>query len=99
MKTGTRIITDCWRGYKRLSEMGYIHKTINHSVAFVSSEDNEIHTNTIERLWRDMRANIPSGLTSKHLENHIKAYMVIKNFNVQNSLLRFSFLISLLKHE
>ena len=56
-----------------------MHERINHYIEFVSAENNEIHTNNIERLWRDMRANIPSGL---------KQYMVMKNFNARNSILK-----------
>ena len=74
-----------------------VHNRINHSVAFVSSVNNEIHTNNIERLLRDLRANIPSGLTYAHLGNNIKEYMVMKNFHSINSILRFSMLINLLK--
>ena len=60
-----------------------IQERINHSTEFVSADNNEIHTNNIERLWRDMRPNIPSGITKKYLENHLKQYMVMKNFNFE----------------
>ena len=99
METGTRIITDCWRGYNKLSEFGYTHERINHSIEFVSHENAKIHTNSIKRVWRDMRANISSDLTNENLENHIKEYMVIKSFNARNSISRYSLLINLLKIE
>jgi len=94
VETGTQITTDCWRGYNKLSEFSYTHERINHSIEFVSHENSEIHTNTIERVWRDMRADISPGLTNEHLENHIKEYMVIKSFNARNSISRYSLLIN-----
>ena len=40
----TRIITDCWRGYNKLCEYGYIHETVNHSIMFVTGENMYIQT-------------------------------------------------------
>ena len=31
MEKGTLIITDCWRGYNKLFNYGYMHERINHS--------------------------------------------------------------------
>ena len=31
-------MSDYWKAYSNLSKCGYIHKTVNHSVEFVSSD-------------------------------------------------------------
>ena len=45
---GSIIHTDCWKGYNQLEnqEEDYIHRTVNYSVEFLSSDG--VHTNTIE---------------------------------------------------
>lgn len=34
IKPSTRILSDCWKGYWRLNELGYCHPTVNHSRGF-----------------------------------------------------------------
>ena len=55
---GTTVISDCWRAYNCLSDEGYRHMTVNHSINFVDPVTGA-HTNTIERKWRDLKALIP----------------------------------------
>lgn len=47
------VYSDQWAAYiKFFSETSsYNHKTINHSTNFVSPEDSDVHTQTIESLW------------------------------------------------
>lgn len=94
---GTRIITDGWRGYNGLNSAGYIHNVINHSVRFVDLLDNTLHTNTIERLWRDLRENIPGGLASVNVEKHVKDYMLSRILDSLNSMRRFDVIIEVIK--
>mmetsp|Transcript_7804 Transcript_7804/g.12949 ORF Transcript_7804/g.12949 Transcript_7804/m.12949 type:complete len:193 (+) Transcript_7804:604-1182(+) len=59
------IYTDCWKGYitDQLQAFGYVHRTVNHSRHFVSTEEIEgwagIHTNTIEGTWSALKKGVP----------------------------------------
>ena len=58
VEQGTTIVSDCWKGYVNLEKYGHEHKTVNHSVEFVSPEGYD--TNKIERHWRQMKVNLPT---------------------------------------
>ncbi|KAH7705282.1 hypothetical protein AAVH_27515 [Aphelenchoides avenae] len=50
---GSTIHTDAWKAYSGLSQLGYVHKVVNHSDPenrFVAADGT--HTNTIEATWR-----------------------------------------------
>jgi len=53
---GATVYTDQWRGYNALNKLGYNHKTVNHSLEFVSSKDKKVHTQNIERLWSTIKS-------------------------------------------
>jgi transposase-like protein len=57
---GTTIITDELKSYSHLSEIGYNHKSVNHSKYFVDPDDNTIHSNTIEGFWMHLRKYMPN---------------------------------------
>ncbi|KAG0440250.1 hypothetical protein DMUE_1877 [Dictyocoela muelleri] len=50
---GSNIITDQWKAYERaLQDMPeYLHRTVNYSINYVNSLDQDVHTQTIEWLW------------------------------------------------
>ena len=54
-KPGSIIYSDSWRAYNSISDYGFQHFTINHSENFVDPQNPHIHTQTIERLWRDIK--------------------------------------------
>lgn len=56
---GTTIVTDMWRSYKCLKKRGFNHLSVNHSQNFVNPENPTAHTQTVERMWRDLRSSIP----------------------------------------
>ena len=47
---GTTIHSDGWRCYRRLSELNYNHRWINHELHYVDPTDPTLHTNGIEGL-------------------------------------------------
>jgi hypothetical protein len=61
VNNGTHIISDSWRGYLNVRNYGYTHSMINHSENFISPNNSEIHTQTIERTWLGLKQNIPKG--------------------------------------
>ncbi|XP_023233785.1 uncharacterized protein LOC111633450 [Centruroides sculpturatus] len=50
---------------------GYHHLTVNHTYNFVDPQTGT-HTNTIERLWRTVRSNVPVG---GRREDHMIGYL------------------------
>ncbi|XP_027218228.1 uncharacterized protein [Penaeus vannamei] len=52
---GSVIVSDGWSAYRTISKHGYEHQVINHTEHFVNPENPEIHTQNIERLWRDVK--------------------------------------------
>lgn len=78
---GTTIISDCWRAYDCLSKEGYNHMTINHSLHFVDPENADVHTQNVERQWRNIRENIPIYGRTK---NHFVGYLAEHQFKSVN---------------
>ena len=77
---GTKIMSDCWKSYSTLSEEGYIHGTVNHSIEFVNSETGD-HTQTIESTWRAVKRSLPRGGTVKGMyESYFAEYMFRRQY-------------------
>jgi ISXO2-like transposase domain len=56
---GSKIYSDCWAGYKGLSDLGYLHQTVNHSKRF--KEADGTCTNRIEGAWKHAKNTQGSG--------------------------------------
>ena len=55
VKSGTLLITDCWRSYLILDVIeDFSHFTVNNHYNFVDPETGE-HTHSIECLWREAK--------------------------------------------
>lgn len=79
---GSIIHSDMWRGYDALRSCeNYEHKTVNHSKNFVDPESG-VHTQNIERLWRDMRAKIPRfGTRDYHFTHYLAEFCFKKRYD------------------
>ena len=58
IKPGSIIHSDCWQSYHCLKDLGYIHKTVNHSKQFINYK-NGACTNKIKEEWRHARHCMP----------------------------------------
>lgn len=92
IRAGSVIVSDEWGAYHNLKDLGYTHYTINHSENFVSPKDCEIHTQNVERLWRDVKESVKRpGIRSKFLYQYLARYLFIKAHE-EDSLLHAFFL-------
>jgi len=86
VKIGTNIMTDEWRGYKKLNQMGYKHRRVNHTAKeYVRGT---VHTNTIEGFWSQLKRSINGTyhcVSPKHLQSYVNefAYRYGKRDSVQ----------------
>ena len=58
IKKGSIIHSDCWRSYHCLKDIGYTHKTVNHSKTFKNYRTGAC-TNKIESEWRHAKCSVP----------------------------------------
>lgn len=71
---GTTVMSDCWKAYNCLSSEGFQHLTVNHSYNFVDPITTA-HTQNIERIWREVRSNIPRyGRRECHMDSYIAEF-------------------------
>ena len=66
------IISDGWRGYFNLGNLGYNHRFINHSVEFVDSNDSDLHKNNIERTLRSLREFMPFNVKESNIKEWVE---------------------------
>ena len=97
VRAGTRILTDCWRGYNRVAQLGlgFAHATVNHKHFFVNPFDRTVHTNTIERLWRSLRESIPDQTRKENVESYIHQFVFFHNGLIGTNKTRFELVTEL----
>ena len=67
-KESLYVISDEWKPYKRLKKLEYNHICINHSKQFVLPSNPQIHTQTIENRWGQIKSLMrKSGRISRFL--------------------------------
>ena len=84
IKEGTTIISDCWKSYDCLSQEGFQHLTVNHSMNFVDPKT-AAHTNTIERRWREAKAKVPRfGRRKYHFVGYLARALFLMRYQEAN---------------
>ena len=73
---GSAVYTDEWKGYIGLEKWGFAHKSINHSVEYVSGD---VHTNSIENFWSLLKRALKG--TQIHVDpEHLHRYVTERAF-------------------
>lgn len=82
---GSIIYSDCWKAYHQLNIM-YQHETVNHKKHFVDPNTG-VHTQNIERVWRDIRGVIPRyGRKEEHFNHYLAEFLFKKTFDFDERL-------------
>ncbi|XP_065352827.1 uncharacterized protein LOC135947809 isoform X2 [Cloeon dipterum] len=77
---GTTIVSDMWAGYNGIGNMlNGAHVTVNHSRYFVHPRHPNIHTNTIERLWKSIKQ-----ATKSFQESVVESHVLTAGFKLQH---------------
>lgn len=89
---GSIIYSDSWRAYNNIEQHSFKHYTINHSENFVNPQDLEIHTQNIERLWRDVKEWVKRpGIRSTYLRQYLSRYLFIRSLKDEPDMLLHNF--------
>ncbi|KFD49849.1 hypothetical protein M513_09316 [Trichuris suis] len=54
IRPGTTVMTDCWGGYRSLSQEDFTHLSVNHSINIVHPVTGA-HTQTVKSLWAEVK--------------------------------------------
>ena len=80
VQIGSTVMTDCWKAYGTLSDLRYVHQTVNHSTHFVDPTSGAC-TNYIENAWRWLKFGLFSTGTKKNkLNGYLFHYMWSKKY-------------------
>ena len=78
--TGSNLMTDQFRMYRRLPEMGFNHEAVNHGrKEYVRGS---VHTNTIEGFWSQVKRSIDGtyhAVSKKHLQSYVDEFSFRRN--------------------
>lgn len=72
----SRTYSDFYSSYAHLAAAGWHHRMVNHSTEFVNRRDPEVHTETIEGVWKHVRRhlNANGGTRTEHLQHRLDEF-------------------------
>lgn len=80
IRPGSIIISDLWKGYSSLSQLGYTHYTVNHSKEFKDAKTGA-HTNHIETTWHQLKlVKKHSGFAKTLLSTYFSEFIFRRTF-------------------
>ena len=78
---GIVVVSDRWRVYNTLKEEGFQHFSVNDSLNFENPTDPEVHTQNIERTWRDVRRGLSRyGRRAEHFVGYLTDIFLKRRF-------------------
>lgn len=93
---GSIIYSDCWKAYEQIDKSTYQHQTVNHSENFVDPHTG-VHTQNVERLWRDVRGVVPKyGRREYHFDHYLAEFVFKKMFRMHERIDGFFDIISIM---
>jgi len=102
VKPGSLIYTDEYNIYARLTEWGFEHQTVNHSLGeYARDEDgdgfHEIHVNTMEGFWSLLRSWLRPhrGISQEKLPDYLGFFQFIHNVRRRGKALLSSLIYAL----
>ena len=75
IKLGSRVVSDQYKSYSPVTQLGYKHSQINHSLGKYVNGD--IHTNTIEGFWSQFKRSVHGtyhAVSPKYLQNYLDEF-------------------------
>jgi hypothetical protein len=88
INVGTTIYSDMWPSYKNLekdlAEMNIMHRSVNHKLEFVNSNDPEVHTQTVERLWLSFRSVVPKTASQSMMNSYFAFFLYFVKYEWSN---------------
>ena len=79
IKPGSIINSDGWGAYVDLGNLGYEHNVVIHERNFLNPDDPNIHTQTIERLWRDLKEWVKrSGMRAAYMRQYLSRWHFLR---------------------
>ena len=93
---GSIIYSDCWKAYDQIDTKIYQHNVVNHSKNFVDP-DTGVHTQNIERLWRDIRGTIfRYDRKEYHFDHYLAEFAFKRKFDFDERLDAFFQIMSIM---
>lgn len=90
VRPGSRIISDMWHAYLPLKDEGYDHKRVNHKESWHNCNDPNIHTQNIERVWKDLNEWIDRpGMQALYFKQYFSRYIFLRNCDKKKVLHEF----------